>query len=76
MAATARAMVDAGRTTDLFDIQQDEGKQRPTSKVWARALGEEDELTTQLFDAAIDAIVDAAPEPGPEVSPASRMRSP
>ena len=56
MAATARAMVDAGRSTDLFDIQQDEGKQRPTSKVWARALEEEDELTTQLFDAAIDAI--------------------
>jgi len=56
MAATARAMVDAGRSTDLFDIQQDEGKERPTSKVWARALEEEDELTTQLFDAAIDAI--------------------
>lgn len=56
MAATARAMVDAGRSTDLFDIQRDEGKKRPTSKVWARALDEEDDLSTQLFDAAVDAI--------------------
>lgn len=56
MASAARAMVEAGRSTALFDIQQDEGKERPTSKVWARALAEEDELATQLFDAAIDAI--------------------
>jgi glucokinase len=56
MAGAARAMVEAGRSTDLFDIQRDEGKSRPTSKVWARALDEEDELATQLFDAAIDAV--------------------
>ena len=56
MAGAALAMVEAGRSTDLFDIQRDEGKSRPTSKVWARALDEEDELATQLFDAAIDAI--------------------
>lgn len=56
MAGAGRAMVEAGRSTDLFDIQRDEGKSRPTSKVWARALAEEAELATQLFDAAIDAI--------------------
>lgn len=56
MAGAAHAMVEAGRSTDLFEIQRDEGKSRPTSKVWARALEEEDELATQLFDAAIDAI--------------------
>jgi len=56
MAGAARAMVEAGRPTGLFDIQRDEGKSRPTSKVWARALDEEDELATQLFDAAIDAV--------------------
>lgn len=56
MAGAARAMVEAGRSTALFDIQRDEGKSRPTSKVWARALDEGDELATQLFDTAIDAI--------------------
>jgi len=56
MAAAARAMVVAGRSTDLFEIQRDEAKERPTSKVWARALAEEDDLSTQLFDAAVDAI--------------------
>lgn len=56
MAGAAHAMVEAGRSTELFEIQRDEGKSRPTSKVWARALQEEDELATQLFDDAIDAI--------------------
>ncbi|MEO6627683.1 MAG: ROK family protein [Aquihabitans sp.] len=56
MAATAQAMVDAGRSTSLFDIQRDEGKAKPTSKVWARALEEHDELVTELFDDAVEAI--------------------
>ncbi|MDC0434328.1 ROK family protein [bacterium] len=54
MAAAAAAMVDAGRTTSLFDIRDDEGKEKLTSKVWARALEEEDELAIQLFDMAIE----------------------
>ena len=54
MAAAAAAMVDAGRTTSLFDIRDDEGKEKLTSKVWARALKEEDELAIQLFDTAIE----------------------
>ncbi|MGB3737502.1 MAG: ROK family protein [Ilumatobacter sp.] len=56
MAAIAHAMVDAGRATSLFDIQQEEDKAKPTSKVWARALDEGDELTTQLFDMAIETL--------------------
>ncbi len=54
MASTAAAMVEAGRHTSLFDIQEEEGKPRPTSKVWARALDEDDELATQLFDLAVE----------------------
>ncbi|CAN5680543.1 ROK family protein [soil metagenome] len=56
MAATAHAMVDAGRHTSLFDIQEAEGKPRPTSKVWAKALEDEDELATRLFDLAIEVV--------------------
>ncbi len=56
MEGAARAMVDAGRSTNLFDIQRDEGKSALTSKVWARSLDEGDELATQLISDAIDAI--------------------
>ncbi len=56
MEAVARAMVDAGRATSLFDIQQDEGKTKLTSKVWARALDEGDALAKQLFDMAIETL--------------------
>ncbi len=54
MAATAAAMVDAGRQTSLFDIRNDEGKNTLTSKVWARALAEQDELATRIFGMAIE----------------------
>ncbi len=54
MAATAAAMVDAGRTSALFDIRDDEGKTKLTSKVWARALAEHDPLAIQLFDMAVE----------------------
>lgn len=56
MGATATAMAEAGRTTRLFDIQHDEGKPKPTSKVWAKALREEDELVEQLFRMAIETL--------------------
>lgn len=46
MAGTAHALVDAGRSTELFAIQRDEGKAIPTSKVWARALDDQDQLAT------------------------------
>ncbi len=56
MAAVAAAMVDAGRQTSLFSIRDELGKKRLTSKVWARALAEGDELAAQLFDMAIETL--------------------
>ena len=56
MAAVAAAMVDAGRQTSLFAIRDEFGKKRLTSKVWARALAEGDELAAQLFDMAIETL--------------------
>ena len=56
MAAVATAMVDAGRSTSLFEIRDAEGKRKLTSKVWARALAESDELTEQLFEMAIETL--------------------
>jgi glucokinase len=53
MAAIATAMVEAGRSTSLFEIRDAEGKQRLTSKVWARALEEADALAEQLFEMAM-----------------------
>ena len=56
MEATAAAMVDAGRQTSLFAIREDEGKSQLTSKVWARALAESDDLAEHLFDIAIETL--------------------
>ena len=56
MRDTASAMVDAGRTTSLFDIRDDEGKSNLTSKVWAQALDNDDPLATELFDTAIETV--------------------
>ncbi len=56
MEAAAAAMVDAGRHTSLFDIQHEEKKSTLTSKVWARALAEGDELAVELFDTAVEVV--------------------
>ncbi len=56
MAGVASAMVDAGWRTALFDIRDDEGKTKLTSKVWARALSEGDELAVELFEMAVDTL--------------------
>ncbi len=56
MAAIAAAMVDAGRHTSLFSIQKDQGKKKLTSKVWALALDESDELAEQLFEMAVETL--------------------
>lgn len=56
MVDTIKQMINAGRTTSLFDIQDDEGKDRPTSKVWKRSLEEEDPLVTEMFDGAVEAV--------------------
>ncbi len=56
MAGVASAMVEAGRSTALFDIRDDEGKSRLTSKVWSRALSEGDEMAVELFEMAVDTL--------------------
>lgn len=54
LAGIVSSMVDAGRETSLYNIKEEEGKVRLTSKVWARALKEGDELATELFDMAVE----------------------
>lgn len=54
MRGVATSMVDAGWKTSLFDIRDEEDKPTLTSKVWEKALDEEDELATKLFDTAIE----------------------
>ena len=54
MRGVASSMVDAGWKTSLFDIQEEEEKPTLTSKVWAEALDDGDDLATRLFDTAIE----------------------
>ena len=42
--------------TSLFDIRDHEDKATLTSKVWAKALDEDDALATKLFDRAIETL--------------------
>ena len=56
MVDTIKQMINAGRTTSLFAIQDDEGKDRPTSKVWKRALEDGDPLVIEMFDGAVEAV--------------------
>jgi glucokinase len=57
MAGVASAMVEAGRSTALFDIRDDEGKSRLTSKVWSRALSEGDEMAVDTLGVAVGSAV-------------------
>ncbi len=56
MEGIAAAMVDAGKETSLFSIRDEVGKKKLTSKVWAQALDEGDELAHQLFEMAIETL--------------------
>jgi len=56
MQGVATAMADAGWQTSLFAIQQQEHKPALTSKVWARALDDDDPLATKLFGTAVEAL--------------------
>jgi glucokinase len=47
---------EAGRPTAMRDIQDELGKTRMTSAVWARALEIDDPLATRLFNDAVDAL--------------------
>ncbi|MBW3620182.1 MAG: ROK family protein [Actinobacteria bacterium] len=56
MAFAAERAVAAGRSTVLFDIQEELGQQRPTSAVFKAALDRGDELAADLIDVAISAL--------------------
>ena len=47
---------EAGQATRLYEIMKDAGKERITSKVWKRALEEDDPLATRLIDDAVEAL--------------------
>ena len=56
MANAIASMVDAGRSTAMYEIRDEEDKTRFTSKVWEQALDDGDELATQLFDTAVQTL--------------------
>lgn len=56
MQGVATTMAEAGWQTSLFEIQEQERKPKLTSAVWARALGDGDELAGKLFDTAIETL--------------------
>lgn len=56
MTETVRTLQNAGRKTALFDIQDDEDKSQPTSKVWAKALDDGDAVATEVFNEGIEAL--------------------
>lgn len=56
MERSVEMAVDGGRTTTLYEIRDDKGKDRLTSAVWAKALDKGDELATELFEEAIEAV--------------------
>lgn len=56
MARGARDLVEAGRTTRLFEIQEERGKATPTAGVWATALEEGDAVATAIMDEAVEVL--------------------
>ncbi|MDX1622281.1 MAG: ROK family protein [Nitriliruptorales bacterium] len=56
MAQAAERAVAAGRSTILFDIQDEQGKKRPTSGVFHEAYARGDELVADLLDDATSAL--------------------
>jgi len=54
MRGVATSMAEAGWETSLFDIRDAEEKTKLTSKVWSKALEEDDPLATKLFDTAVE----------------------
>lgn len=56
MTGAATAMVDAGRRSTLYRIRDKYQKMSLTSKVWAKALAQQDELATELFNQGIETL--------------------
>jgi glucokinase len=60
METRARAAVAAGRSTVLFDLMQEAGKERLSSRIWQDGLAAGDALAAELIGEAVDAIAAAA----------------
>jgi glucokinase len=56
MEARARREMDKGAKSDLLKLAKEQGRDRLTSSIWARALAREDKLATQLIDGAVEAL--------------------
>jgi glucokinase len=56
MEARARRLVAHGRSTALFQIMEERGRDRLTSGVWARALDKGDTLAEELVERAVKAL--------------------
>jgi glucokinase len=56
MEARARREIDGGVKSDLLKLAKEQGRDRLTSAIWARALEREDKLATKLIDRAVDAL--------------------
>ncbi|MDA3875922.1 MAG: ROK family protein [Halothiobacillus sp.] len=56
MSETVKALQDAGRKTSLFEIEDEEDKTKPTSKVWAKALEDGDKVAKEVFEAGVQAL--------------------
>ncbi len=56
MEARARKRAEKGEKTHLFKLMEDKGRTRLTSGIWARALGREDKLATEIIDEAVKAL--------------------
>ena len=56
MADAVQRIADSGRPTRLFEIQREEGKSRPTSRVWQHALDDGDPVATETFSTAIETL--------------------
>jgi glucokinase len=52
----ARKRHDKGDKTRLFKLMEERGRTRLTSGIWARALGHDDPLATELIDDAVAAL--------------------
>jgi glucokinase len=56
MEVKARAEVDGGEHTVLFDLMRERGRTRLTSGIWRKALRLEDELAIRIVDRAVAAL--------------------
>jgi glucokinase len=56
MEARARKLSADGRKTKLFSIMEQRGRDRLTSGIWSRALGQGDKLAAELIAEAVEAL--------------------